>query len=117
MSRRVEIGLNQLINADSERQTQLFERIGLELQRSTDNFERQFSAIPLTRLVLTPHPLADQLAAFLGDYLSLPIEILDLAAAIDMSGIPSMASTERQAQCVATLGAALRNGLATGVGS
>ena len=112
MSRRVDVGLNQLLNADGERQTQLLEKIGLELQRSIDNVERQFSAIPLKKLLLAPHPQADQLRMFLSDYINVQIEILDLSAVIDFSAVPALASSERQTQCFATLGAALRSEVA-----
>ena len=106
MSRRIEISASQL--RDTERQTQLFERIGLDVQRSTDGFERQFSHIPLNKLVLAPSPFANALRDFLGDYLTMPISVLDLAQVIDLSMVPSLAASERQGQCFATIGAALR---------
>lgn len=106
LSRHIEIGAAQLL--DAERQTVLFERIGLELQRSTDGFERQFSHIPLTRLALAPHAFAPALRDFLGDYLTMSISVVNLADVIDISAVPSLAAGERQAQCFATIGAALR---------
>jgi MSHA biogenesis protein MshI len=106
MSRHIEIAANQLL--DVERQTPLFERIGLELQRSTDGFERQFSYIPLTKLMIAPSPCAEALRVFLADYLTMPISILDMAQVIDFSAVPSLSASERQGQCFATIGAALR---------
>lgn len=108
MVRRIEIPLQTLAEAGDERRAQLFERIGLELQRSMDNFDRQFSFIPLTRLLLTPGPVADALCVFLGDYLSMPVEVLDLATVIEIDSVPGLANVTRQAQCLGTLGAALR---------
>ena len=43
---------DQLAKADLERKQQLFERIGLELQRSLDAFDRQYSFISLPRLLI-----------------------------------------------------------------
>lgn len=106
VARHIDIGVQAL--HDPARQTALFERIGLELQRSTDGFERQFSHIPLTRLTIAPHAFAPALRDFLGDYLTIPISVLDLAEVIDFSAVPSLKAGERQAQCFATIGAALR---------
>lgn len=106
MSRRIDVGLEQL--HDAGRQTQLFERVGLEVQRSTDGFERQYSHIPLTQLLLAPSPFAMPLRDFLGDYLSVPIRILDLAQVMDLSAVPALAASEGQGRHFATVGAALR---------
>lgn len=112
MSRRIETGAAALL--DPARRTPLFERIGLELQRSTDGFERQFSHIPLTRLLIAPSPFAAALRDFLADYLALPIDILDLAQVMDISAIDALASSEGQALYFATVGAALRSASAAG---
>jgi MSHA biogenesis protein MshI len=106
LSRHIDISSHQLL--DAGRQTQLFERIGLELQRSTDGFERQFSHIPLTKLVLAPSPFAELLRGFLADYLTMPVSVLDLAQVMDIAAIPSLNAVDRQGQCFATIGAALR---------
>jgi len=108
MVRRIEIGLQQLIDAGEERRGQLLDRIGLELQRSMDNFDRQYSFIPLNRLLLAPSPVAEVLRTFLGDYLSMAVAVLDLASTLDISGIAGLDQPLRQAQCLPTLGAALR---------
>lgn len=106
VARHIDIGTQML--SDPARQTALFERIGLELQRSTDGFERQFSHIPLTKLAIAPHPFAAALRDFLADYLTIPIEVIDLAEVMDLSAVPALKAGERQAQCFATIGAALR---------
>ncbi|MCK9284932.1 MAG: hypothetical protein M0P39_11675 [Rhodocyclaceae bacterium] len=108
MVRRVEIGMSQLVEAGEERRAQLLERVGLELQRSLDNFDRQYSFIPLSKLLLSPGSAATMLCSFLGDYLSMPVEVMDLAAVMDIGGIPGLDQVARQAQCLPTLGAALR---------
>src|SRR5438094_770493 len=57
LSRRIDMPLAQLTDADLERRHQSFDRITLELQRSLDNFERQFSFISVARLLLGPSPV------------------------------------------------------------
>lgn len=110
MARRVEVGLRQLEEADDIRREQLLERVGLELQRSLDNFDRQFSFIPVNRLALTAGPISTVLKQFLGDYLGMPVEVVSLDSVLDISAVPGLEDPHRQAQCLATLGAALRQG-------
>jgi MSHA biogenesis protein MshI len=108
MSRRVEIGLAQLLTDDLERRSSLFDRIGLEVQRSLDNFDRQFGFLPLSRLLLGPQPEAQALQGFLRDYLAITVDVLDLRDVLDTALIPELKDAGRQAQCLFTLGAALR---------
>lgn len=106
--RRIEISLDQLQKADEARRAELFDRVGLEVQRSLDNFDRQYSAIPVNRLLLGPQPLAPDMLAFLGSYLSLPVDVLDLAQIADFPAVPELNQPGRQAQCLQAIGAALR---------
>lgn len=106
--RRIEITLDQLAQADEERRTGLFDRIGLEVQRSLDNFDRQYSAIPVNKVLLGPHPLAEALLAFFREYLSTPVETLDLAQVAEFPSLPELNQPGRQAQCLQAIGAALR---------
>ena len=108
MVRRVEVTLRQLQEADDSRREQLLERVGLEVQRSMDNFDRQFSFIPVNHLMLTPSPLAGAIQQFLADYLGMPVEVMELAKVMDVSAVPELQNPLRQAQCLATLGAAMR---------
>lgn len=106
--RRIEITLDQLTQADAERRAGLFDRIGLEVQRSLDNFDRQYSAVPVGKVLLGPHPLAAALRVFLHEYLSAPVETLDLAQVADFPSLPELNQPARQAQCLQAIGAALR---------
>jgi MSHA biogenesis protein MshI len=108
MVRRVEVGLRQLLEADNARRDQLLDRIGLELQRSLDNFDRQYSFIPVNRLLLSPGPFSQLLKSFLGEYLGMPVDVLELSSVLDISDVPELNTLERQAACLATIGAALR---------
>ncbi len=107
-ARRIEITLDAGLASNPERQADVFDRIGLEVQRSLDNFDRQHGAMPINRLVLGPHPVAESLCLFLRDYLSLPVAVMELAAVIDFPNVPELARMDRQAQCLPAIGAALR---------
>ena len=51
-ARQIDVALGQ--NMDEEHRSHAFERIALELQRSLDNFERQFPYIGVSRLLVAP---------------------------------------------------------------
>jgi MSHA biogenesis protein MshI len=108
LSRRIEITLDQLVGALSEMRNQLFERIALELQRSLDHFDRQFSNIPLARVLLAPLPDEPGLAAYLAGNLSAPVESVNLGDVLDFHEVPELRETAEQILRWRTLGAALR---------
>lgn len=106
--RQIDISLSKLEGAEADWRQQLFDRIGLETQRSLDNFERLHGHISVTRLLLSPLPTVAGLMDYLRDYLSLPVGELDLAEVLDISLVPDLSQPARQAQCLKVLGAALR---------
>lgn len=106
--RRMEIGSRHFAQADAGRREQLCERVVLELQRSLDTVDRQFSAISLSRL-LVALPLETGLENHLQSSLYLPFDACDLAEAIDFSAVPAFQDRERQRQSLLALGAALRD--------
>ncbi len=108
LTRRIEITLPQLMEADAERRTDLFDRIALELQRSLDGFDRQFSYVPVAKLMLAPLPQDIGLQPYLANNIFVPVETIDLAAVLDFPAIPALKSPARQAQCLPAIGAALR---------
>jgi MSHA biogenesis protein MshI len=108
LSRRIEISLAQLIGVRAEMRDQLFERIALELQRSLDHFDRQFSNIPLARLLLAPLPEELGLAAYLAGNLSAPVESVNLGDVLDFHEVPELREATEQILRWQTLGAALR---------
>ncbi|MBL8481019.1 MAG: hypothetical protein JNJ60_02400 [Rhodocyclaceae bacterium] len=85
-----------------------FDRLGLELQRSLDMFERGHSHIGLSRLWLTAGAATEQLCAFLGSNLYLPVEALDLSGVLDLSAAPALQDPETAAPYLVPLGLALR---------
>ena len=109
LARRIEVSLAQLIAADAERRTQYFERIALELQRSLDHFDRQYQYVTVAKLLLAPMPQDIGLPQYLAANIYVPVETIDLAAVMSFPGVPELKHPARQAQCLATIGAALRD--------
>ena len=107
LSRRIDISQTQLMVREMDQLHASFDRITLELQRSLDHFERQYHFINVARLVLAPN-VAPGLAPYLASNLYMPVESLDLAAVLDLSRVPQLASIEQQQRFFLTLGAALR---------
>jgi MSHA biogenesis protein MshI len=107
LSRRIEIGVGQLLDADERLRGQMRDRVELELQRSLDYFDRQFNYLPLSR-VLVCVPEESGLVAFLNGNVEAKVEALDLAQVMDIDAVPALANGEFAAHALATLGAALR---------
>ena len=97
------------MEADAERRNQNFERIALELQRSLDHFDRQFNYVPVSKLLLAPLPEDIGLQQYLATNIYVPVETMDLAAVMDFPAVPELKQAARQAQCLAAIGAALRD--------
>jgi MSHA biogenesis protein MshI len=108
LARRIEITLSQLMEADETRRADLFDRIALELQRTLDGFDRQYSYVPVAKLMLAPMPKDVGLQAYLAANIYVPVETMDLADVLDFPAVPALKSPERQAECLALIGCALR---------
>lgn len=108
VARRIELALGDARRLPDGERTALLERVVLELQRSIDHCERQFSYVPLARLVLALPFDVPGLAEALHENLGLPVEPMDLAQRIDLAAVPELRAPVRQAQMLATIGAALR---------
>ncbi|MDO9600843.1 MAG: hypothetical protein Q7J02_00865, partial [Rhodocyclaceae bacterium] len=87
----------------------LQERVLLDIQRSLDSFDRNFSAIPLTRLLVGPLPGGTAFIEYLGGNLSLPVAPANLAEVMDFTATPRLKETSAQADAWLALGAALRD--------
>ncbi|GJJ02234.1 hypothetical protein RugamoR64_27720 [Duganella rhizosphaerae] len=107
LARRIDITLNQLLDPDPDRVQHLHDRITLELQRSLDHFERQFSSVAVAKLILAPVG-EGALRAYLATNLYLPVEQLDLASVLDLELAPVLQDPAQQSGFLRTLGAALR---------
>jgi len=108
LSRRFDVTLAQLLEPDHERKHASFDKITLELQRSLDNFERQYSFISVSKLILGPSSVTG-LEEYLSSNLYTPVETLDLATVFDLSAAPELADKAQQGRFFLALGAALRD--------
>ncbi|VXB06840.1 agglutinin biogenesis protein MshI [Massilia sp. 9I] len=107
LSRRFDVTLEQLLEPDHDRKHAAFDRITLELQRSLDHFERQFSFISVSKLVLAPSAVTG-LDEYLSSNLYMPVESLDLDSVFDLGSVPDLADKAVQQRFFLALGAALR---------
>lgn len=106
--RRVEISAAQLAESDPDRHAQVMERLVLELQRSLDNFDRQYSYIPISKLLVAAYPHIENLASLLGESLYVPVHKMDLGLVMDFPAVPELRDTQCQAKNLLAIGAALR---------
>lgn len=110
LSRRIDVGLSQIAQSDTEQLTACYDRITLELQRSLDHFDRQYHFITIAKLMLAPvGPSAEGLQQHLATNLYLPVETLNLESLLDMSRAPALRAPEAQQRYFMTIGAALRH--------
>ena len=84
----------------------VIERLALEFQRTLDHFDRQFGGVPVDRLLLVPMENVETFRNALAQNLALPIEVMDLTNALDMSSFPDVSSLPTA--CFHAIGAALR---------
>lgn len=106
--RRIDLGARQFLDANEDRRMQLAERIALELQRSIDGVDRQFSSVSLSKMIVALPPDCG-IEAFLADNLYVPFEAMDLNQVMDLSAVPELASPEAQRQALGVIGVALRD--------
>jgi MSHA biogenesis protein MshI len=107
-ARQIEMNSFQMAAADEEQRKHNYERLVLELQRSLDNFERQFSYVAVTRLVIAPMKAQAELEAYLRENLYIKIESLNLADVLDVTSVQGLDDLAMQAEYFYALGAALR---------
>jgi MSHA biogenesis protein MshI len=108
LSRRIDVTLAQLMEPDHDRKHQSYDKITLELQRSLDHFERQFSFISVSKLVLAPTGTSG-LEDYLSSNLYTRVESLDLGDVFDLTRTPGLADKALQQRFFLVLGTALRH--------
>jgi MSHA biogenesis protein MshI len=106
MSRHIDISAAELTGPDAGA---VRERALLDIQRSLDNFDRNYSAIHLTRLLVGPLPGGEAFIDYLGANLTLPVAAANLADVLDLEAVPRLAEMAAQADGWLALGAALRD--------
>ncbi|MEI7614274.1 MAG: agglutinin biogenesis protein MshI [Betaproteobacteria bacterium] len=106
--RRGEMTSLQLSSENVEQRERVKERLVLEVQRSLDNFDRQYSHIPISKVVLATFPQVANLAVELGESTYVPVVDMDLSAVLDFPAVPELKNVQCQAKNLLAIGAALR---------
>jgi len=106
--RRGDVNAVQLNGADADQRARVKERLILELQRSLDNFDRQYSHIPISKVVVATYPLVEDLVSDLGESTYVPVREMDLATVMDFPTVPELKDPQCQAKYLLAIGAALR---------
>ena len=107
--RRGEMSTRQLGEGSDDERARAREKLVLELQRSLDNFDRQYSHIPVSKVVLACSPPIDGLRDVLAESSYVPVHDLDLAAVLDLSALPGVRDASLLAAHLLAIGAALRS--------
>ena len=106
--RRGETTSLQLNDPDEDVRARVKERLVLELQRSLDNFDRQYSHVPISKVALATYPHVENLAAELGENTYIPVREMDLMPVLDFPAVPELRDPLCQAKNLLAIGAALR---------
>lgn len=110
MSRQIDATAAALAHEDEAVRTAAWDRAGLELQRTLDGVERQFSRVELSELRITPMPGVEAFCDHLRELLYVPVAALDLAEALDLSAVPALAESPARLHAhLGAIGAALRD--------
>ena len=89
------------------------ERLSLELQRSLDNFDRQYSHVAISRVVVAAPAAYSALLPELAASSYLPVEPLDLSSVLDLAAVPALREPAAQVRHLLAIGAALREEVGT----
>jgi len=111
-ARGIDINIKHMLSEDSEQKSSLYERLSLEIQRSLDNFERQFPYINVNRLVLAPFEGREDFYDYLKTSLFVQVDRFDLSDIFSLEADVEIGDLAMQASLLPALGAALREGLA-----
>lgn len=107
-ARRIDLPMAQLAADQPVQRETLLERLALELQRSLDYFDRQYSFIPISRLLLAPLPENLDVHDYLAERLYMPVQLVDLAQVLDCSQAPALMQPGCLAAAFYLIGAAMR---------
>ena len=108
LARRIEVGMQGLLAVAGAAREELFQRVLLELQRTFDHFDRQFTYVPVAKLLLAPEPEETGLLEYLAGNLDAPVERVRLASAIDFGSAAEL-EQEGEWRLFHLIGAALRH--------
>ena len=107
--RRGDMNTTQLASPDADQRARVRERLVLELQRSLDNFDRQYSHIPISKVIVACSPAIESILDDLAESTYVPVFAMNLAEALDFPQIPELRKPDCQAHNLLAIGAALRS--------
>jgi MSHA biogenesis protein MshI len=107
VSRRLDINYAQ-VNAEPNARQRAFDRVVVEVQRSLDHFERNFSQLSVERVLLAPMQESESLVTHLAANLQLPVAAMDLAQVMDLPPVYLAAPPDVRARWFRLIGAGLR---------
>jgi MSHA biogenesis protein MshI len=108
LTRRSDISTRKMLEDDPEQNARARERLVLAVQRSLDNFDRQYSHVSVSKVVLSTYPRVEGLARELAENIYVPVKGMDLAQVVDFPNLPELRDPLRQAKNLLAIGAALR---------
>lgn len=108
--RRSELNAAQLASEDAGQRERMIERLVLDLQRSLDNFDRQYGHIPVSKVVVASFPAVPGLVEELGRGIYVPVVAMNLNDVMDFAAVPELKEPDVQARYLLAIGAALRTG-------
>jgi len=106
--RRFDLRASQLLAADADQREALIERLALDLQRTSDAFERQFHAAALGRMWVTEELPGLELAPALSRYVSPEVLPLKLRECVDVDADDALIDPAQDVDFIPAIGAALR---------
>ena len=109
LSRHIDVGLPQLTHADEDTRQLAYERASLELQRTLDSAERQFSDVSLAGVMVAPGAVLADFIAYARDLVYAPVTAYEPQRWIDFSAVPELADGAEQSAYLPAIGAALRS--------
>ncbi len=95
LARRLDISISHIRRTQGDERYEVFNRILVEIQRTLDHFERQFSLVVVGKLMLGPQPEDTGLLDYLTGNLGIKVESADLRSVID---VPSRLNLDAQTQ-------------------
>lgn len=107
LARRIDITAGQLQDANEEARQQYRERVGLELQRSMDYFDRQNNHLPVSRVLVSAAEDAG-LINYLAESVEVRVERLNLSQVMDISAVPALSDHAFACHVLPAIGAAMR---------
>jgi MSHA biogenesis protein MshI len=81
-ARRFDVRVSELVSLTGAAREEQFQRVVLELQRTFDHFDRQYTYVPIAKLLLAPEPEDSGLLEYLAKNLDMAVERVHLSGAI-----------------------------------